>query len=33
MPAFHGVLWRFWDAGYERSYHGTPAIVDLGDII
>jgi hypothetical protein len=26
------VLWRFWDAGYERSYHGAPAIVDLGEI-
>ncbi|MGB7752778.1 MAG: hypothetical protein WCF88_14600 [Candidatus Acidiferrales bacterium] len=26
------ILWRFWDAGYERSYHGAPAIVDLGEI-
>jgi hypothetical protein len=26
------VLWRFWDAGYERSFHGAPAIVDLGEI-
>jgi len=26
------VLWRFWDAGYERSCHGAPAIVDLGEI-
>jgi hypothetical protein len=26
------VLWRFWDAGSERSYHGAPAIVELGEI-
>lgn len=26
------VIWRFWDAGFERSHHGAPGIVDLGDI-
>jgi hypothetical protein len=26
------VLWRFWEAGYERSFHGAPAIADLGEI-
>jgi hypothetical protein len=26
------VLWRFWDAGFERSYHGAPPVVDLGEI-
>ena len=26
------VIWRYWDAGYERSFHGEPAIVELGEI-
>jgi hypothetical protein len=26
------ILWRFWDAGYERSFHGAPGIVHLGKI-
>ena len=26
------VLWRFWDAGYERSCHTEGGTVDLGEI-
>jgi hypothetical protein len=26
------VVWRAWDAGYERSFHGEPAVIELGDI-
>ncbi|MGC1673463.1 MAG: hypothetical protein WA739_14480 [Candidatus Acidiferrales bacterium] len=26
------VRWEFWRAGYERSYHGEPGIVNLGEI-
>jgi hypothetical protein len=26
------VRWRFYAAGYERSFHGAPAVVDLGEM-
>jgi hypothetical protein len=26
------VVWEYWRAGFERSYHGKPGIVDLGEI-
>ena len=26
------VVWQYWNAGYERSFHGEPAIVELGEI-
>jgi hypothetical protein len=26
------IVWEYWRAGYERSYHGEPAIIDLGEI-
>jgi hypothetical protein len=26
------VIWEFWRAGYERSYHGEPGVVELGEI-
>lgn len=26
------IVWEFWRAGYERSYHGEPGTVDLGEI-
>jgi hypothetical protein len=26
------VHWRFYEAGYERSFHGSPALYDLGDL-
>ncbi len=26
------VIWRYWDAGYARSFHGEAAIVELGEI-
>lgn len=26
------VIWRFYEAGYERSFHGAPGVVDLGDL-
>ena len=26
------VVWEYWRAGYERSYHGEPGIVELGEI-
>ena len=26
------VTWEFWRAGYERSYHGEPGVVWLGEI-
>ncbi len=26
------VIWDYWRAGYERSFHGEPAVVELGEI-
>jgi hypothetical protein len=26
------VVWEYWRAGYERSFHGQPAVVELGEI-
>jgi hypothetical protein len=26
------VVWEYWRAGYERSFHGEPAVVELGEI-
>jgi hypothetical protein len=26
------VVWRFYEAGYERSYHGAPCVIELGEI-
>ncbi len=26
------VIWNYWRAGYERSFHGEPAVVELGEI-
>lgn len=26
------VVWEFWRAGFERSYHGEPGVVELGNI-
>jgi hypothetical protein len=26
------IIWRFWDAGYQRSFHGEPGVIDLGDL-
>jgi hypothetical protein len=32
-PKFYeSVTWCFWLAGYERSFHGTPAVIDLGEL-
>jgi hypothetical protein len=29
----HSVIVReFWSAGYERSHHGEPGVVELGEI-
>ena len=26
------VVWEYWRAGYERSFHGQPAVIELGEI-
>lgn len=26
------VCWEYWRAGFERSYHGEPGVVWLGEI-
>jgi len=26
------IVWEFWREGQQRSYHGRPAEVDLGEI-
>jgi len=26
------VIWRAWDAGFERSFHGEPAEYNIGCI-
>ncbi|HXA76980.1 MAG TPA: hypothetical protein VNV41_07580 [Candidatus Acidoferrales bacterium] len=26
------IVWEYWKAGFERSYHGEPSVVELGEI-